>query len=212
MAQDDWFHKTTWSDSDEQDFFARLKRSRSSYHKAQYLRIQAHALAQTNKESLVLASLELLRRIFEEFPEPSQLTAAHLQAARCYELLGKTELALYHFRLSLLAKSKYPNSDSGTALEYAWFIVVHNLTEHFGAAINALQSARLDFPVQIFQASAVRAFIAHENGDRDAQRFAIEALEAAALNKSQFRNHSALGLVGEKYRSQVERLRVIAAA
>jgi hypothetical protein len=40
----DWYRKTTWSEADQADFFARFKRSRTPYNKAQYLRIQANYL------------------------------------------------------------------------------------------------------------------------------------------------------------------------
>jgi hypothetical protein len=44
MSKTEWFRRTTWTPEDEASFRARLKRSRGSFHKAQYLRIQAEHL------------------------------------------------------------------------------------------------------------------------------------------------------------------------
>src|SRR5262245_57279217 len=98
MTSKDWFRQTTWSREDEQAFFSRLARSRGSLHKAQYLRIQAYSLAETGNEALVSAALSLLNRLLTEFPEPSQLVAAHFQAARCHERLGDLGAAVNQFR------------------------------------------------------------------------------------------------------------------
>jgi len=213
MARDDWFRKTTWSDADEDAFFTRLRRSRSVFHKAQYLRLQAHSLAGTEQEPLVRAALALLDRLFTEFPDLSQLAQAHLLAAHCYEQLGEVTRAIDHFRLSRGARSKYPNLDAGTDLEFPWFIVKHDISSLYDEALTTLVTAHLAFPVQIFKASAVRAFIAISRGDSQAAiRHAREALDAVGLEKSQFRYHRNLGIVGEEHRSVVERLSVIAAA
>jgi tetratricopeptide (TPR) repeat protein len=213
MARDDWFRKTTWTDADEDAFFTRLRRSRSVFHKAQYLRLQAHSLAGTEQEPLVRAALALLDRLFTEFPDLSQLAQAHLLAAHCYEQLGDITSAIDHFRLSQDARSKYPNLDAGTDLEFPWFIVKHDISSLYDEALATLETAHLAFPVQIFKASAVRAFVASSRGDSQAAtRHANEALEAAGLEKSQFRYHRTLGIVGAEYRPVIERLSDIAAA
>ena len=46
MAEE-WFRRKTWTQEDREAFFARLKRSRGLFHKAQYLRVQAYELAET---------------------------------------------------------------------------------------------------------------------------------------------------------------------
>src|SRR5205809_238226 len=47
VKQDDWFRQKTWSEDIARKFFARLGRSRTPYHKAQYVKIQAVELLQT---------------------------------------------------------------------------------------------------------------------------------------------------------------------
>lgn len=170
MAQDEWFRKTTWNDSDAQEFSARLVRSRSKFHKSQYLRVQAYTLAQTGSEKHAHAALELLNRLFEEFPEPSELSLAHLHAAQCHEQLGNLAKTVKHLELSLAAQGNYPNRDSGVSLEYPWFVARHKLADHYAAAKETLRGAKLVFPVAAFKAAAACALIAQAQKDPDAAR------------------------------------------
>lgn len=212
MARDDWFRRTTWSAADADAFNARLRRARTTFHKAQYLRIQAYTLGQTRKEPLTRAALDLLQRIFTEFPEPSELASAHLRAAQCHEFLGNIDQAIVHFRCSMDCQTKYPNRDVGVLLEFPWFVVTHKLSPLYAEALSVLQHAHLAFPVQSFKAAAARALVACEHGDSEtAAKNAQAALDAAKLEQSQFRNHRPLGLVGKEYQSVIEQLHAIAA-
>jgi hypothetical protein len=73
MGQDDWYRKKTWGPRARKSFFERLNRSRNSYNKAQYARIQALYLQQTGKQELVRAALELLDLLLEKCHEPLRL-------------------------------------------------------------------------------------------------------------------------------------------
>jgi|GEM_PF-2286807 len=213
MPSRDWFRHTTWTPRDEREFSARLARSRSSFHTAQYLRIQAITLAEVGGKTRTAAALRLLQRLFAEFPDASQLESAHLQAALIYEQMGNEAAAVEHFRLALRAKAAFPNGDAGTSLEFPWFIARHDLSAHFVEALEVLKSAHLAFPVQVFKSAAIRATVAQFHGDHvGASRFAHEALEAASVEKSPFRYHSSLGLVGGEYESTIRKLRKLAAA
>jgi tetratricopeptide (TPR) repeat protein len=207
MKRNDWFRRTTWTHDDEREFFERLARSRTAFHKAQYLRIQAGSLAATGQASALRVALGLLDRLCTDFPEPSQLASAHLQAAQCHEALGNVSEAVRHFRLALAAQTRNPQVDPGTSLEFAWFIFEHQLTSLYDEAIGALDASHLAFPVQYFKANAIRAFVAKYRDDHiAASQYARKALESADLCSSPFRYHRPLGLVGEEYRPIVERL------
>jgi tetratricopeptide (TPR) repeat protein len=212
MARDDWFRRKTWTDGDSKDFFARLHRCRTPFHKAQYLRIQALTLAEADKESLLAPALALLQKLFSEFPDSSQLASAHLQAARCYDRLGDSPESIKHFRLSLDAHARFPNMDPGTALEFPWFIVERKITSLYTEALTILDSAHQAFPVQYFKSAAIRAFVAESQNDiPTAARYAREAIEVSGTTRSQFRYHQSLGLVGKEYASHIKRLDRIAA-
>lgn len=207
MTSRDWFRRTTWSLEDERAFFSRLARSRSAFHKSQYLRIQALSLAYTGQEALVSIALSLLERLLAEFPDPSQLASAHQQAAMCHERLGNLEAAVSEFRLALAALLQNPGMNPGTALEFPWFIIQHRLASLYDEALETLEAADPVFPVQFFQAAAVRAVVAESRRDlQGASRHAQAALQAANLKESPFRYHRSLGLVGEEYQPMLERM------
>jgi tetratricopeptide (TPR) repeat protein len=187
--------------------------SRDLFHKSRYVRIQALSLAETGRENFVRVALKLLSKLFAEFPDDSQLASAHLLAARCHEHLGNVPDAVAEFRLALNAQAARRSIDPGTALEFPWFIVTHELSELYGEALQLLEAAHLAFPVQVFKAAAIRAFIAESRRDHlAAHQNAKEALLAGAATQSQFRYHRTLGLVDDGYQSVIERLRKLATA
>jgi hypothetical protein len=207
IAAHDWFRRTTWSKEDEIEFFVRLGRSRTPFHKAQYLRIQALSLAESGSDSLLRVALSLLDRLLTEFPVRTEVASAHLQAAQCQARLGCLPEAVEQFRLSLAAQARLPNVDPGTALEFSWFIVQHQLTEMYDEALSVLATAHIAFPVQAFKAAAARAVIAEFRHDFEAAATnARAAIAAADLAESPFRYHKGLGLVGEQYRLVIERM------
>jgi hypothetical protein len=67
MAKAEWFRRSTWTKQDQDEFYARLGRSKTLYNKSQYVRIQASHL---QRAGLVRESLELLARIIHEFLAP----------------------------------------------------------------------------------------------------------------------------------------------
>jgi len=74
MSKQDWFRKTTWSEADQADFWSHLRRSRTIFNKAQYLRIQANYLS--NRFPTV--SLELIEVMIKDFPSRFELASAEL--------------------------------------------------------------------------------------------------------------------------------------
>jgi len=81
LPKADWFRRSTWTAQDEADFQANLGRSRSIFHKEQYLRIQAARLAAVGSEPLIEAALRLLDQLISQFPHDSQLALAFQQRA-----------------------------------------------------------------------------------------------------------------------------------
>ena len=209
MKNQEWFRRTTWSPDAERDFYERLNRARPS-NKAQYLRIQALHLAEAGQAD---AALNLLNRLFTQFPELVQLAAAHSQAAQCHEHLGNTDEAVREYRLALEVQKGFPNVDPGTRLEFPWFIVMKQLEPLYDEALSILESAHIVFPVQAFKAAAIRAFVARaRQSQAQASQYAVEALRAAGVEESQFRYHRTLGLVGPEYEHVIEQLAELAAA
>jgi tetratricopeptide (TPR) repeat protein len=206
MARDDWYRRTSWSDADEQDFFERLGKSRSTLHQSQYLRLQAVTLVETKQPRLIRVALRLLERLFAEYPDPSQLAAGHLHAAECYEKLGDFPRATEQFRRALEAQALPQAPDVGVTLAFPWFVARHGLSDLYDEALRTLNKADVVFPVQIFREAAVRAIVADDRGDQpSAAQHARRALDAAGLKRSPF-GHPSVGLVGPEYREVFERL------
>ena len=97
MKKPEWYRRTTWTPDDKADFEAHLKRSRTSFHKAQYLRIQAVHLQQVGTDSMLHAAMELLDRMIRDYPEASQLSSAWQQRGQCLVDLGRHHDAIEAF-------------------------------------------------------------------------------------------------------------------
>ncbi len=91
---DDWFRRRTWSDADRTEFFSRLGRSRSAFHKAQYVRIQALELHESGGASHAADALELLDLVVERWMEDAQGASVHYQRAECLRDLGRDQRRL----------------------------------------------------------------------------------------------------------------------
>jgi tetratricopeptide (TPR) repeat protein len=214
VGREDWYRRTTWSDHDRQAFVDRLARSRGTYKKAQYVRIQASYLEATADSALVRAALSLLDMMLDKWPDPSQVAQAHHQRATCYVRLGEPMRAVECFRMALQAERGYPNARTRAAIDLAWLTGTRELSAHYPEALAALAGAGdLVFPVDLFKAHGAQALILSATGQRGAAlAHARWALEAAAATDSGFRYHRHLGLVGEAYEDVAKRLRELAAA
>ena len=129
MGKEDWYRKTTWSKSDKEEFFERLKRSRTSFHKAQYLRIQASHLQSVGTIEMANHSLELLDLMFKEFPEKSELSSAFLQKAECLIILGNIQQAIDEMRNTLQSEREFPNVKTYAWLEFGWTTIIYQLSD-----------------------------------------------------------------------------------
>ena len=194
MARDDWFRRTTWSQVDETEFFARLKRSRGQFHKAQYLRIQATYLDDKYPET----ALRLLDMVIEEYPEPFELAQTYLQKAHCLITLGRSDEATPWFRKVLEQEGANSSAQTQGYLDFPTFIVANERRDLYPEADQILRThaERLMFPVDHYRWNSALAIISEHDGDLgSASAFASRALEAAGQEHSGFRYHPKVGLV-----------------
>jgi len=197
MGKEDWYRSQTWSEENRVAFYARLKRSRGNFHKAQYLRIQALYLAQAGNHA---AALDLLTELFRDYPDPSQLAEASLQRAGSLLAIGNENEAIDEYRRSIERERANPRYKTTCRLDFAWLIAVRGMSHLYDEAIAVLgelsKPVDLLFPQQRYQYATIHALIAGARGERKAARdFASKALEAAAAQHSGFQYHSQLGLV-----------------
>ncbi|MGA2584233.1 MAG: hypothetical protein ABSG31_13220 [Tepidisphaeraceae bacterium] len=213
MGREDWYRSRTWSEEDRAAFYARLKRSRGAFHKAQYLRIQAVYLAEAGNHG---AALDLLTELFRDCPDPSQLAQAALQRATSLLAIGRVDEAIDEYRHSLQTQRAHPGWKTGGHLEFAWLIAVRGMSNLYDEAIAVLDEfsgrVSLAFPQHRYMHACARAIIADSRGDiKAAREFATKALDAASAEHSGFRYHPQLGLVSADAEMR-RRLEVIARA
>jgi tetratricopeptide (TPR) repeat protein len=199
MSRDDWFRRHTWSASDRTEFFARLAKSRSNFHKAQYARIQAYELHHGGGKQYAHSALELLDLILERWKSDAELAAVYHQKAQCFLDLGDSAGALAAFREAFAQQRRVPSSLTSAHLDFAWWVAVSEMRELFDEAFGVLEEFTRDgivFPKARYQAEGARALMLKIRGDLDeAARHARNAMEAAAQQHTGLRYHPTVGLV-----------------
>jgi len=100
MSIHDWYRNTEWSEKIEEKFEERYKRSRTNYNRAQYLRIQALYLLNTNNKVFQKKGEDLLLQLFRDFPdEKSQTIYGHEMLGDYYINIQKYTQAEEEYRL-----------------------------------------------------------------------------------------------------------------
>jgi tetratricopeptide (TPR) repeat protein len=197
-TKNEWFRRTSWTTADHAEFMARLTRSRTSFHKAQYLRIQALHLAQNANPPLYAEALELLDLLVREYPDPSQVGAAHQQRAQCLAALDRGSDALDEFRRAIGAERAHRGIQGYVYLEFAELVLAlgrKDLSREALSFITDRESTDL-FPIAQYRKAAAAAFLCEELGlNSEAHAYAVDALAAAAKTESPFRYHRRLGVV-----------------
>ncbi len=199
------------------EFQQRLGRSRSTYHKAQYLRIQAVHLAEVGTGPFLEGALSLLNQLIVQFPDASQLASAHLQRGDCLADLGRHTEAFDAYEAAFVAQRAYPNLHTGAALAYGELAVALRRADLYQRVEQLLREFDMtsgpQFPVTEYQYAVIRAFVAAERKDWATVRDqAAKALAAAAKTESPFRYHRTLGLVSSVDPAVVAQLREWCAA
>ena len=197
---DDWFRRHTWTEADQAEFFARLRRSRSSFHKAQYARIQAYELHQAGGARCAAEALELLDMIVERWMGDAQRASVHHQRAECLRNLGRDADAIFAHRETFAEQRRLPSYLTNAHLDFAWWIAASGKAELFDEALSVLDEftceGRITFPASIYFAEGARALIQHARGEsRLASTHARRALDAAGTRHSGLSHHPTVGLV-----------------
>ena len=136
MGRDDWYQRTTWSDNDRQEFFARLNRSRSGSNKAMYATFQAKSLCDAG---LYEEATELLQMVLVEFASEANHTEVHYEMARSLIGLGDTTSALQRLRMVLDAEHDDPSYQTQAWLTFAWVVAERRLADAYGEALDIVE-------------------------------------------------------------------------
>ena len=211
MGRDDWYRRTTWSASDQDEFFERLDRSRGLYNKSQYARIQAGYL---QGAGYIRESLELLNRVYQEWPDASQLPSAYWQEANCYLELNNLDSAISAYRKCFKAEedSDFRNM-TNARVEFLWLVATRRLRGHYDEALEECDKWEHPslFPVDQYRIAGALALIYDDIGRKGKiAELAAAALEAAAKTDSGLRYHKGLGLVTNPDRKIIRKLKRLA--
>jgi tetratricopeptide (TPR) repeat protein len=215
MGREDWHSRSTWSQRDQEEFWARLKRSRGPYYRAGYLRIQAYYLEQAG---ILDPAVELLEHALREDAESEFPDAAQIehQLATCREKQRRLPEAIEHVRRALAAEEKHPNSRTSAWLTFGRIAVEHDMHQLYGEALaiierHADQSILDLIPLERYEHAAILAIIAAHRGDRRrARELAEAALDAAGATRSGFAKHPKVGLVTDRDTRLYERVLALA--
>jgi tetratricopeptide (TPR) repeat protein len=206
MSKGDWFRNSSWNESIEKEFMAKLQRAK---RKEQYLRIQASTLAST-EPAVALRLLEQYFALNDEFDHAQ----AYCDMATAYTALGNFMGSIQAYRQALDREAAFPKLKTDAYLAFPAMIVENQLKERYHEALSVLNNNadRPMFPVDFFRWHALVASIEAEGGSAEqASIHAAKALEAAQIKKSGFRFHQNLGLVGEENSWLVAKARAICA-
>jgi hypothetical protein len=206
MADSDWFRNKDWSAAIEQEFFAKLGRSRTQ--RDQYLVIQALTLAPTHA-NVALRLIDLYFSTKKSNFEDVRALSARATAYRSMKDLTQVFVAMKEI---LAIERERPQQKTTTYVDYPYLVASAGIESEYSGALEVLQErvGDLMFPIDVFKWRAAYSIIAFAQHNIEvAKHHAGVALDAAQIKKSGFRFHQSLGLVGNEYKTTVSNLRKI---
>ena len=199
MAEYDWYSRKTWTESDQADYFARLKRSRTQYHKAQYLWVQAREL---HKVGLSHEAVSLLDKMVGEFPDTFWLSTVWILKAEILSGFGEIDGAIVCYRQALAAERERPNHQTGAIFRFGVLATENQLTKLYDEVLTFLKREKeigLEWPARVYSKNGTLAIIADYKGQKaKAKKHALIAIKAANQDDTGIRYHRKFGLVTKK--------------
>ena len=197
MSREDWYRNRKWNDSISKAFFTKLNRARAQ--KMQYLVIQSGYLLHKHPS----VSLKLIKQYFEQRHDKFFDNNAFENQAKALLQLEDIENAIISYRNVLEREEAFPNSKTNSSVEYPYFVATNNIKSEYQNVLSVLNNkdeSILIWPVNKFQWYAALAII--NNDDYSAK----QAIDIAKTNKSSFRYHQKLGLVGREHNKTIKKL------
>lgn len=203
MGQDDWYRNTSWGKEASDLFELKLGRSRGTFHKAQYLRIQAGYLLDSTDFQDV--GVRLMERLIHNFPdEEVSTTFGKEQLGDFYLKGGNFERAKgYYQEVTNRYKALNRNGTSGVAdIKLVDTLLRLDERNAYGEAYKLLTvdfektEGSLLLNSDRFLYARVFAELCDKLGKKEeARQFADKALEIARIMEPQFPRHKTVGLV-----------------
>ena len=194
----DWFRRKTWTKTDEEEFFVKLGRARKD-GRAQYLKIQAIELIETNDPELLKVAETLLNKMLTEYPEDNFNRSSALHSlGDIYRQFENFEHAIDYYRQALDFEKKYPKVTTQAYLDYSELVIKSGHTDLFDQVESILLNRQMDilFPIEKYKVNSILSIINNYKNEQDrAKYFADLAEQNANAETSGLKYHKYLGVV-----------------
>ena len=164
----DWYRRKTWTETDEEEYFAKLARARKD-GRAQYLRVQAIELIETKDKNLLSDAETLLNKILTDYPDNRiEKGQTYNSLGEIYKLREDYEKALEYFKKSLDFEKEFSNVTTSAYLNFSETVVLAEKTGLYDEVVNLLTEKinkdTLKFPIQNYIMYSVMAVILEFKG------------------------------------------------
>jgi tetratricopeptide (TPR) repeat protein len=194
----DWFRRKTWTKTDEEEFFVKLGRARKD-GRAQYLKIQAIELVETNNPELLKVAETLLNKMLFEYPEDNFNKSSALHTlGDIYRQFGDFEQAIIYYRQALDFEKIYPKVTTQSYLDYSELVIKTGYTDLFDQVESILLNRQMDilFPIEKYKVNSILSILNNYKNEQDrAKYFADLAEQSANAETSGLKYHKYLGVV-----------------
>lgn len=197
----EWYRRKTWTKIDEEEFFAKLSRARKN-GRAQYLKIQAIELVDTQNKELLIVAETLLNKMLTEYPDDNFNKGSALHTlGDIYKINGDYKLAIDFYRKALDFETIYPNVRTQAYLDYSELVVKTNKSELFNEVKKILleRYSGLMFPIEKYKVNSILSILNKVKGHQaKARQYADLAEQFAMAGTSGLTYHKYLGVVQER--------------
>jgi tetratricopeptide (TPR) repeat protein len=197
----DWFRRKTWTEIDEEEFFAKLGRARKD-GRGQYLKIQAIELAETQDNELLNVAETLLVKLLTDYPDDNFNKSSAFQIlGDIYKMKTNFEKAIDFYKKAIDFEKIFPNVKTQAYLDYSELVVKSGNIDLFDELENILleRYSGLLFPTEKYKVNSILSIINKYKGRQEqAKHFAELAEQNANSDTSGFRYHKYLGVVTER--------------
>ncbi|MES2447122.1 MAG: hypothetical protein V4546_08065 [Bacteroidota bacterium] len=197
----EWYRRKTWTKIDEEEFFAKLSRARKD-GRAQYLKIQAIELVDTQNRELLIVAEILLNKMLTEYPDDNfnKGSALHTLGDIC-RINEDYKVAIDFYKQALDFETIYPNVRTQAYLDYSELVVKTNKSELFEELEKILlqRYSGLMFPIEKYKVNSILSILNRVKGHQaEARQYADLAEQFATADTSGIRYHKYLGVVQER--------------
>jgi len=201
MAIPKWYRRHTWTKTDEEEFFAKLRRAHKD-QRAQYLKIQAMELIRTKKSKLLNIAEMLLNKVVSDFPDNNLEKSPVLNSlGEIYKLRKNYERSLDYYKQSIEFEKVFPNVITSSYLDFSELAIKRNKTEYFDFVETLLECKlqREIFPVSKYKICSILTVINTKNNKLDKAKYYSDLAELNAnATTSGLRYHKYLGDVKKR--------------